>query len=261
MTRFGPWTPRLKQIPEDRQLSGPNSVTVQTGFVNVIAELWARASTAGAPLEPAVAMIIAGIALAALLLAWPLVRTLATICHEGGHALVAVLTGRRLRGIRVHSDTSGLTVTRGRPTGLGMVATLLAGYPAPSLIRLGAAWLVSTGHSAGLLWLLVAGLAVMLLAMRNFYGALAVLLIGTALALASWYATGQVSSWLAALVAWTLLLAGPRPVIELFPNRSPTSDAAQLARLTHLPRLFWAFGWLALTLTALAVGGRWLLAL
>ena len=43
--------------------------------------------------------------------------------HEAGHALTAVLTGRRLTGIRLHSDTSGLTLSTGRPSGPGMVAT------------------------------------------------------------------------------------------------------------------------------------------
>src|SRR6478735_4700502 len=53
--------------------------------------------------------------------AWPLSRHVVTIAHEGGHGLVAACTGRRLTGIRLHSDTSGLTVSRGRPSGLGLV--------------------------------------------------------------------------------------------------------------------------------------------
>ena len=233
---------------------------MQTGPVNLIAELWARATATSAPLEPTVTLAMAGVALAAVLLAWPVVRLLVTICHEGGHALVALLTGRQLRGIRVHSDTSGLTLTRGRPTGFGMVATLFAGYPASSVLGLGAAWLVASGYAAGVLWLSVAGLAVMLLSIRNFYGALVVALTGTLLALASWFIPGDFVAWLAGLVSWMLLLAGPRPVIELFGNRSPGSDAAQLARLTHVPRVVWTLGWLALSVAALFAGGRWLLA-
>ncbi len=77
---------------------------------------------------------------------WHLSRGLITIAHEGGHALVAVLTRRKLRGIRLHSDTSGVTLTRGRPTGPGMVLTAAAGYIAPSLVGLGAAWLTDAGH-------------------------------------------------------------------------------------------------------------------
>ncbi|MYU47610.1 M50 family peptidase, partial [Streptomyces sp. SID7803] len=51
---------------------------------------------------------------------WRLSRNTITIAHEGGHGLVALLTGRQLSGIRLHSDTSGLTVSRGgKPTGIG----------------------------------------------------------------------------------------------------------------------------------------------
>lgn len=60
---------------------------------------------------------------------WRLLRNVVTIAHEGGHALVALLSGRKLNGIRLHSDTSGLTVSTGRASGPGMVFTLFAGYP------------------------------------------------------------------------------------------------------------------------------------
>src|SRR5690242_9534981 len=61
---------------------------------------------------------------------WRLVRGVVTIAHEGGHALVAVLTGRGLDGIRLHADSSGATTSRGRAAGLGLVLTFLGGYPA-----------------------------------------------------------------------------------------------------------------------------------
>ena len=41
---------------------------------------------------------------------WRISRNVVTIAHEGGHAMIALLTGRRLDGIRLHSDTSGVTV-------------------------------------------------------------------------------------------------------------------------------------------------------
>ena len=57
-------------------------------------------------------------AVAALILvgsrrAWPVSRTVVTIAHEGGHALVALAVGRRLDGVRVHRSTAGLTVSAG----------------------------------------------------------------------------------------------------------------------------------------------------
>src|SRR5262249_9071765 len=120
-----------------------------------------------------VALIVVGYAPA-----WHLSRGLITIAHEGGHALVAVLARRQLKGIRLHSDTSGVTVTKGSPTGFGMIATAAAGYVAPSLVGLGAAWLTSEGRVALLLWSAVALLTCMLLLIRNFFGALTLLVVG-----------------------------------------------------------------------------------
>lgn len=48
-----------------------------------------------------------------------------------------------LRGIRLHSDTSGVTVSRGKRTGPGMVLTTLAGYPAPAVLGLGFSGLIA----------------------------------------------------------------------------------------------------------------------
>jgi len=224
-----------------------------------LTELWRRAlATQPAP-APGVIAIIGVVSLAAVLVAWPLVRLLVTVCHEAGHAVVATLVGRKLRGIRVHSDTSGLTVSKGRPTGPGMVATLFAGYPTASVDGLGAAWLAGAGHAAGLLWLLVVLLALMLLKIRNLYGALVVAAFGAVVALASWYAPPIVLGWIAIGLAWLFLLAGPRPVIELLLRHSPGSDAAQLAGLTRVPKFVWNLVWLVLTVAALLLGGSWLL--
>jgi len=212
-------------------------------------------------------MWVIGVGLAALVLTWSsfgyrLVRHLATLLHEAGHAFVGVLVGRKLRGIRLHSDTSGLTLSRGKPTGPGMVATLLAGYPAPAIVGLAGAWLVSAGYAAGMLWLLVLLCAVMLVFIRNFYGLWVVLVIGVGVAVLSWTATGQVISITAYLMVWSLLLVAPRAVVELQRSRrrhgKTRSDADQLAALTRLPAGFWiAVFWLVCAVCLLA--GGWLL--
>ena len=229
--------------------------------MEVLAELWRRAVVTQPVPGPGTAAVVGGVALAAILLAWRPVRLLVTVCHEAGHAVVAVLAGRRLKGIRLHSDTSGLTLSRGRPRGPGMVAALFAGYPAAALVGLGAAWMAGVGHAIGLLWLTVLLLAVMLLSLRNLYGAAVVLGLCVVVGVLSWYATPVVAGWLATGIAWLLLLAAPRPVVELLLRHRPGSDAAQLAALTHVPRLFWNLLWLVLTAGALVLGAGWLLRL
>ncbi|SEC53420.1 M50 family metallopeptidase [Streptomyces sp. TLI_105] len=194
---------------------------------------------------------------------WLPARGAITIAHEGGHGLVALATGRRLEAIRLHSDTSGLTVTRGRPTGLGVVLTLAAGYPAAPLLGLGGAALLGTRHVTLLLWMATALLLAMLVMVRNAYGVLTVVLTGAAFLLVSWLTGPNVQSAFAYAAVWFLLLGGVRPAFELQAKRrrggAPDSDADQLSRLTHVPAGVWLFFFHTVAISALIGGGRWLL--
>ncbi|MFK4143899.1 M50 family metallopeptidase [Streptomyces sp. NPDC004065] len=196
---------------------------------------------------------------------WRLSRNAITIAHEGGHGLVALLTGRTLTGIRLHSDTSGLTVSRGKPHGIGMILTAAAGYTAPPLLGLGGAALLAAGRITLLLWAATALLLAMLVMIRNAYGALTVIVTGGAFLLVSWLAGPQVQAAFAYAVVWFLLLGGVRPAFELQAKRAHgdagDSDADQLSRLTHVPAGMWLFLFHAVSLCSLMGGGRWLLGL
>jgi hypothetical protein len=194
---------------------------------------------------------------------WLLLRHVVTIAHEGGHAMLALISGRRLNGITLHSDTSGLTVSTGKPTGPGMVLTLFAGYPAVSLLGLGGAWLDVANLAHVLLWATVALLAAMLLALRNAYGVLSVVVTGGVVFALSWFASPPVQALCGELFSWFLLFGGIRPVLELGRKRrragAQNSDADQLARLTGVPPTMWLGLWLIIGVVALVAGGRWLL--
>ncbi len=225
----------------------------------MLGEIWDRA-TATQPLPDARFVLASGVLALLLVLVpatWPRVRLGVTVVHEAGHALVAVLVGRRLRSIRLHSDTSGLTVSRGKPRGPGMVAMLAAGYLAPAALGLLAALLLADGRSVGLLWLLVLLSAGLILWVRNGYGVLVLLVGGAAVLVVTWYGSGQVQSVAAYLIAWLLLLAAPRPLVELLTagrRRGRTSDADQLAGLTRIPAVLWILLLLLANLAGLVVG-------
>lgn len=193
---------------------------------------------------------------------WRIGRHVVTIAHEGAHGVAALLSGRRLSGIRLHSDTSGVTVSRGRSTGPGMVATAFAGYVGPALLGLGAAYLLHLQHALAVLWLAVLLLALLLVQIRNFYGLYAVGVAGAAVFAVSWWGSEFVQSLAAYAGTWFLLVAAPRPVLELQSLRraggARTSDADQLARLTRVPGLVWVGVFLLVTGGCLFVGGRWL---
>ncbi|MFF2750958.1 M50 family metallopeptidase [Kitasatospora sp. NPDC058048] len=193
---------------------------------------------------------------------WHVARNAVTIAHEGGHGLIAVVTRRKLAGIRLHSDTSGLTLSYGRPTGPGMVLTAAAGYTAPALLGLGCAALLAADRITLLLWLAIVLLLALLLRIRNAFGFLSVLVAGGAFFLVSWFGSAEVQAGFAYLGCWFLLFGAVRPVLELQHQRrigwARDSDADQLARLTHVPALAWVTVFLLVALACLGLGAAWL---
>ncbi|MRK01445.1 M50 family peptidase [Aeromicrobium sp. S22] len=207
-------------------------------------------------MDPTWAAAAAAVVLIALPPAWSVTRHVVTLVHEAGHAGVAVLTGRRLNGIRLHTDTSGLTVSSGKPRGPGMIATAAAGYLAPAALGLASVALVESGRTAWALYAGLATLALMLAFIRNWFGLLVVVLSAAAVSLLVWRAPERVQDFAALTFAWFLLLAAPRTSIELWPHRrrvrTRTSDADVLARLTILPAAVWNVVFILLTGAALA---------
>jgi hypothetical protein len=209
-------------------------------------------------------LVTAGLAFIVVALSWlwrP-ARNVITIVHEAGHAIVAVLAGRRLAGIRLHSDTSGLTLTKGKPYGPGMVLTGFAGYIAPSLLGLGFAALLAGGRVTELLVVCALLLIGVLLVVRNVFGIFSVLVTGAVLLVVSKWAPVEVQAPFAHLVTWFLLLGGIRSVGELQSKRrrgrARDSDADQLARLTGAPGLFWVGAFMMINLGCLVLSVGWL---
>ncbi|MDP5183350.1 M50 family metallopeptidase [Blastococcus sp. BMG 814] len=232
--------------------------------MEVLGRFWARV-TATVPDLPTAALLGTAAVAALVVLSpalWRPARNVVTIAHEGAHGLVALAAGRRLSGIRLHSDTSGLTVSAGRPTGLGMVLTCGAGYTGPALFGLGAAALLAAGHAVGLLWALLLLLALLLVQIRNWYGLWSVLVTGAVVFAATWWLPPIGQAVFAAVATWFLLLAAPRAVLELQRARrrrgARDSDADQLARLTPFPALFWVGAFLVVDVGALVLGATFL---
>jgi hypothetical protein len=230
-----------------------------------LADLWDRVY---GPQPDPPTLLILGTALLALAVVatyrvWQVARHVVTIAHEGGHALAALLTGRRLSAIRLHSDTSGLTVSSGRSTGPGMVVTSMAGYVTPSLLGLVGAAALAAGRITLLLWTALVLLPLMLIMIRNVFGVVSIVVTTGAIFAVSWFASTEVQAAFAYLSVWFLLVGGVRPVFELQRMRRrrqlPDSDADQLARLTRLPGLVWVGFFGVVNVAALTVGGALML--
>ena len=193
---------------------------------------------------------------------WSLTRNVITMAHEGGHALIAVLTGRRLQAIQLHADTSGVTQSSGRGSGMGLVLTIFAGYVSPSLWGLGSAALVSHGYATGALWLLVVLLVLMLLRIRNGYGLLAVSTALILVIVVSWWGDALLRILSGYTLTWFLLMGSIRAIIELqlqrFSGNAVNSDADQLADDTRIPGIVWVLVWLGIAVASWWYATQWM---
>jgi hypothetical protein len=230
--------------------------------MTVLAQLWDRLSG----VQPVPSEWVVAVSAAAALLAvvqqglWRVTRNAITIAHEGGHALVSVLSGRRLDGIRLHADTSGVTYSRGRGSGIGVVLTAAAGYLTPPLLGAGAAALLNARHVTAVLWLALVLLIVTFAAVRNAFGWLAVFVAAAGVFVVSRYGSAPVQAVFAYLATWLLLFGGVRPVLELQRGRrrrnrgERPSDADQLARITGVPAGVWVALFALVAIAAVALG-------
>jgi hypothetical protein len=210
------------------------------------------------PLELVVVTGLVALACVAIDAVWRPARNVVTIVHEGGHAVAALLTGRRLTGIRLHSDTSGLTLSVGKPTGFGMIVTAAAGYTSPSLVGLIGVVLLAFGQITVMLWAGIVVLAGMLVMIRNVYGVISLLVVGAVVLGVSLRANSDVQAAFGYGMTWFLLLGAVRPVTELQRHRrrnpGARSDADILARLTRVPAALWVTVFGIVTFASAAAG-------
>jgi len=252
-------------------MTAPQMLSLRHGVSGVFADLLNRAGGAwrhafAAQPHPPQWLVFASAALALVVVVsawtWPRARTVVTIVHEGGHAIVALLTGQRRIRVRLYRDTGGETLSTGTGTGIGVALTAAAGYPAPSLVGLGAAVLLTIGHLTGMLLLGLALLIALAIAVRNLYGMLAVLVTAGTVAAVCLYASPVVQAAFGYTMTWFLLLGSVRPIAELYRERRRRrnwrTDADQLARLTHLPGGAWVGIFGVFAVAALALSARWL---
>jgi hypothetical protein len=179
-------------------------------------------------------------------------RLFVTFIHEAGHALVALLTGGAVSGIRIHLDASGETFS------LGGIPLLIAS----------AGYLASTVYGASLLALCRDG--------RHAKAVLTVTAAGI-LGLTIFYARGTLSLTTGIVLAFGLVLLAAalperaahfflsflaiqcclnalfdlRTLFWISASSNTPSDAFNMERMTGVPAVFWALLWLAGSLAVL----------
>lgn len=218
-----------------------------------IAERW----TGHADAEPMAVLAVSAavIVLTSIPRCWRVLRQASTIVHEMGHVLAAWLTGRRVVGIRLHSDTSGLTVSTGKPQGPGMLLTLLAGYPAPGLLAVTMAGLASGGYAGASLTAYNLVILLALLLSRNVIGILSCLASFAATGLVWWVNREDVVAYVVMALAVFYAWAGLRGTLDVMTvhfralsrgraghRRAGTQRAAQQAAQSDAGKAAYALG-------------------
>jgi hypothetical protein len=206
----------------------------------------------------------------AAVLAWVLAVPLyvattvvATVAHEGGHAIVGTLLFRRVRDIRLKPNGEGATSfgEAGMPW-LFHLLTLLAGYLGPSMFGLLAVVLLVHDLTGTVLWGSVAFLAVMLLAVRGWFGLILVPALMALIVVVATRFQPPLQTLFTHVWVWFLLIAPVQDMIVHMRGkgfRSPTSDTGAMHRLTRVSGEAWAVLLLAGTVAALVYGGGLLL--
>jgi len=188
---------------------------------------------------------------------WRFARHISVIAHEGAHVAAGWSVGRRVSGVELNRDATGVTTTRGSG-GLGSVIISFAGYLGPSLFGLAAACFIALNQVTVALWLALVCLAIMLILIRNFFGVISVAISGVLIFLVLRYGSPEVQAVAACALSWFLLFSGVRWVLV---HGTGAADADILTQSTRIPKFIWVIFWLAITVAALWVGGHLLLKL
>jgi hypothetical protein len=218
---------------------------------------WQNIAVVGEPLAYGIGFLV----LVAVAFTGGVADSIVAVAHEGGHMLVALLSGR---GVTSFELTEGNQTTNGgtgytgiRDGGVSEIFITFAGYATPPLAGLGGAYVVADGNAWGVLIIgIVLLLAALLIPKVN---PLALAVTGLLLAGIIWAliagGTG-IQAALAVGLVWLLLIGGLYSVVT---HNIGAQDARDLSKEFWIPRLVSFAGWLAIAVLSLWIGGRVLL--
>lgn len=180
-----------------------------------------------------------------------------TVAHEGGHMILAILTGRGLKGFGLEDGGGGGTDVDDQSWGPGLILLTFAGYVTPPLAGLAGSSLVLAGRSWSVLWVAVILLLGAWAQFKNLLAAVVILVAGGGIGWVAVEGAPELRTGLAVALVWWMLLGGVRAAAIL--SRDDGTDPARLASYTLVPRIVWHGVFLFVAIICLWVGGRRLL--
>ena len=189
---------------------------------------------------------------------------LATLVHELGHGLTAMLLGGSFKRLQLWPNASGSAVYEGRFPALSRAVIAAGGPLGPPLAALLLFWAGTDRESAHLALYGLAGgcLLVALVWVRNAFGFAFVIALGMVLGLLAWRATDAVAQFSCAFLAMQMSLSVFSRGDYLFSAQARTgagmmpSDTAQIAAAIGMPHWFWGT-LIGLVSIAVVIFGLW----
>jgi hypothetical protein len=207
------------------------------------------------------------------------IRLFVTFVHEGGHALMSLLTGGSVQSLTIASDGSGLTYSASS-SWLGSILTSSAGYLGTTFFGVLMLLLMRWNVSAKKILL---GCGIFIGAMTLFFGLISpafnflslqvgfssilftivtgTLLTAALVALSKFSSLGA-ARFAVAFLAIQCLLNALSDLKTLFFINAPFSgsdiqtDAGNMATATGLPGIVWVVIWIGISLVMISVGLR-----
>ena len=172
-------------------------------------------------------------------------RGINTLIHESGHAFIALILSGNVHRIDLSSDTSGSVITS-TDNGFKRFLVSFSGYPFSSIVALLFFYFINQNAYQYVLYpLVVLVLLNLILYVRNLYGVfwlLTFLILSFSVIYLNkqmlWYGFSLLCTF---IILTDSVISTIHLLIISFKNPKTAGDAKNIADITHLPAIFWAF--------------------
>jgi hypothetical protein len=177
-------------------------------------------------------------------------RVVNTLIHESGHAVAALVASGEVYAVELFSDRSGTTVTKRAKSKGGIFLVAFSGYPFGSAVAYGLFFLISIDKCNMVLYALACiAMLNLMFYVRNTYGIFWLVTFAALIFVINYYGNEMVqyafSAWLCGIMLFEALYSSIELISICRKKPKNAGDASDLAYITKIPSMFWAFLFLA----------------
>ena len=179
-------------------------------------------------------------------------RLFVTFIHEGGHALMTLLTFGSVEAVRIYTDASGVTLSRG---GMPLLISS-AGYLSSTVYGASLLMLCKQGSNAKAVLTITAAAILGLTAffVSGVFGWVIGTLLAAGLIFIALAASARVAHFFLSFLAVQCglnALYDLNTLLVISATSHAHSDALNMQNQTHVPALFWALTWIGVSVIVL----------